>query len=207
MINTMDYWASKHPDKRLHLSEDPRQSVSFVILEGNTQTAGRSAYVKTFTQERRAEATEFHHWDESHISLRMDTNLYDPYSFDPGWWMKRFMKPGELLRCATNCSTWYKLSDCSIIRSHRAPFTNKLLGRTLHYNAGGDLGVLNIIRLHYHWGAHSRQEVFYYSNEWGFFQWDWLEPDGTLVMRKCFNRVTTNPVQPPANPCYLRVNK
>src|ERR1043165_7821800 len=82
VIDTLDFFVTKHPGVALTGSHNHSQVVS-----GNT-----SYYVKWS-----GEAFEVHTWDDNFIYLAED-HSWKPsvsYTFSPGIWMKRYMRVGE----------------------------------------------------------------------------------------------------------------
>jgi hypothetical protein len=219
-VDTLSYFLSDHPDSAL-LGEaadahDPDARGHPLSLSVD----GREAYYVKW----HANAYERFTWDGEHIYLKEDHTWTDaadgrvkPHAFLPGVWMKRRMRVGEQVDMGGNQMQLLYRGDCRPGRRARLGYQTVLEARRPRFEAGGDLGVQDVIVLRYDYSWRTRladragvnaYEKFYYSREWGWIQWE-LYRDADrhadpppLVRRMRFNRRAPAPLRPNlANTC------
>jgi hypothetical protein len=180
LINTLDYFLSDHPDVGLTGSHPLSQ----------TRDGNAVYYVKWGDT-----SYERHVWDENYIYLQEDHSEapVQPYTFTPGIWMKRHMRVGESLSFLTGENTIQFFTDsCEPVSTNSGPY-KYIMTLEQHipdFNAGGDLGVQDVIVLIYDYrpaGA-ANYEKFYYSKEWGWIRWENIDAAGNIVQVSEFNR-------------------
>ena len=178
-IDTLDYFVTKHPDKAL----TGTHALSQTIVGNSSYYAKAGAPDKFF---------EYHTWDNNYVYLTEDTA---GYTFSPGIWMKRKMAVGEKLDEPGNLIRRYDNNvDCNYQSVPQPfPYSMTLLDH-IKFDIGGDLGNQDVIRLKYDYssGANSDYEIFYYSKEWGWIQWEYYH-NGSLVSKSVFNKIDPNP--------------
>lgn len=178
VIDTLDYFISKHKDKGVGGTHPLSQTV-----DGNI-----SYYVKFANPQ----AFEVHKWDDNYIYLVEDHRSAEKltYNFSNGLWMKRRMKVGEYV-FASNKIQWYsfdegtkKCSKSGIASSYG--YSTKLEAHFPKFDLGGGFGVQDVIVLKYDYNGPG-SEKFYYSKEWGWVKWE-LYDNNTLVKTSTFNK-------------------
>jgi Ig-like domain from next to BRCA1 gene len=225
VIDTLSYFLSDHPETALvgetyeagHPNA-PSHPLSQTI-EGNA-----SYYVKWHPN-----AYEYYAWDDDSIYLREDRSWTDaadgnrqkPQAFAPGLWMKRRMRVGEEIDMGANQIHLVYRADCRPGRALRLGYKTVLEARIPRFDAGGELGLQDVIVLRYDYslrtGIPDRQRVnayekFYYSREWGWIQWEYYQDDDlqknppTLKKRFRCNRRAPHKLAPNlANTCNRAV--
>jgi len=194
LINTLDYFISKHLDKGLGGSHNQNQ-----VIRGST-----SYYVKW-----QSNAFEIHTWDDQNIYLTEDHSWKktQAYSFQPGIWMKRTMQVGESIDQQANWGLYFNIPACGIADVHPLPYTMTLEAHVPEYNMGGDLGAQDVIVLKYDYSNAANPgnfERFYYSHEWGWVKWELYQQD-SLVKTSSFNIIHDHPLAPEiASSCTAR---
>ncbi len=188
IIDTLDYFVSKHLDKTLNGSHNQNQ-----VVAGNI-----SYYVKW-----EAAVYEVHTWDDDYIYLREDHGWqYDKgYAFRPGRWMKRSMKIGEAIAEPNNLGYYFNYNGCELTNVSPAPYTMVLEKHVARYNMGGDLGRQEVIVLKYDYSTENTPgnfERFYYSKEWGWVKWE-LYNHNKLIKTSIFNEISDPPTVPDIN--------
>jgi hypothetical protein len=154
IIDTLDYFVRNNPNQ--NLKSGTGENLSEVVY-GNG-----SFYVKSYSG-----SYEYHTWDNDYIYLKQDS---PSYFFSPGKWMKRHMKIGESIDMTTNIITRYQAGTCTRNTPTTFSYVNTLEKHISNYNAGGDLGIQDVIVLRYDYGNES--ERFYYSKNWGWIRWE-----------------------------------
>ena len=220
-IDTLSYFLSHHPETALVGDTEepghpnPGTHPLSLTVEGNA-----AYYVKWHPN-----AYEHYAWDDDAIYLREDRSWTDtadenrqkPQAFSPGLWMKRRMRVGEEIDMGQNQVHLVYRRDCRPGRLTRLGYRTVLEARIPRFDAGGDLGVQDVIVLRYDYslrtGIPDRQRVnsyekFYYSREWGWIQWEYYQDDDlqknppTLRKRFRCNRKAARKLAPNlANTC------
>lgn len=169
-INTLDYFLTKHPDKKLYGPNGKGFIGDFgnQIVEGN-----RSYFVKWDPY-----SYEIHEWDDNYIYIKEDHSRGNipAYYHVPGLWMKRKMKVGEKLDLSSNQNYYFKETQnnfCIPNGSQNSPYIMTLESHIPDYDLGGDLGRQDIIVLRFDYCSLSNgYEKYYYSKEWGWVGWE-----------------------------------
>lgn len=189
-IDMLDYMISKHAVGK---STEPKST-------GVTEWVGANFWYDAKTW---VGAYEYRTWDNNYIYLKQDTSIgpgnipanvsnAKSYRFEPGVWAKRFMNVGESVEMPANQLTWYD-GNCQSINSWTHPYTMTLENHIGNYNAGGDLGVQDVIVLRYQYGT--SYEKFFYSHEWGWIRWEEYV-NNAFTRSADFNNITTNLLEP-----------
>jgi hypothetical protein len=218
-IDTLSYFLSDHPETALvgDTYEGDRKTGSHPLSQ--TLEGQASYYVKWHPN-----AYEHYSWDDDYIYLKEDHSWIDaadgrpkPQAFIPGVWMKRHMRVGEEIDMGANQSKLIYRGDCRPGRTSRLGYKTVLEARIPRFDAGGDLGLQDVIVLRYDYslrtGIPDRQRVnsyekFYYSREWGWIQWEYYHDEDlqkdppTLRQRFRCNRRAAHKLEPNlANTC------
>jgi hypothetical protein len=218
VIDTLSFFVSHHPEAALTgdafdaSDAGARPHTLSQTVEGNT----------SYSVKWHPNAYELHSWDDEYIYLKEDhtftdaaqDNRAEPYGMKPGVWMKRRMKVGEVLDMGTNRRRILFGDDCQPGPWTPLSYKVSLEGHFPHFDAGGDLGMQDVIVLRYDYsrwtGLPDRQgfngyEKFYYSKEWGWFQWEYFQDDNLArnppPLKKWVrcNRKTAQKLQPNLN--------
>jgi Ig-like domain from next to BRCA1 gene len=220
-IDTLSYFLSHHPETALEGdTEEPGHPNAGAHPLSLTVDGSAAYYVKWHPN-----AYEHYSWDDDAIYLREDRSWTDtadesrqkPQAFSPGLWMKRRMRVGEEIDMGHNQVHLVYRRDCRPGRLTRLGYKTVLEARIPRFDAGGDLGLQDVIVLRYDYslrtGIPDRQHVnsyekFYYSREWGWIQWEYYQDDDlqksppTLRKRFRCNRKATRKLVPNlANTC------
>jgi Ig-like domain from next to BRCA1 gene len=190
VIDTLSYFLSHHPETALvgdtYEAGNPNAPSHPLSL---TVDGSAAYYVKWHPN-----AYEYYSWDDDSIFLREDRSWTDaadenrpkPQSFSPGLWMKRRMRVGEEIDMGQNVVHLVYRRDCRPGRTTRLGYKTVLEARIPRFDAGGDLGLQDVIVLRYDYslrtGIPDRQRVnsyekFYYSREWGWIQWEYYQDE------------------------------
>jgi hypothetical protein len=190
VIDTLSYFLSDHPETALvgdtyePGNPNPGAHPLSQTVEGNA-----SYYVKWHPN-----AYEYYSWDDDYIYLREDRSWTDaadgnrpkPHAFDPGLWMKRRMRVGEEIDMGANQKQLIYRGDCRPGRKTRLGYKMVLEERIPRFDAGGELGLQDVIVLRYDYSLRTGipdrlsvncYEKFYYSREWGWIQWEYYQDD------------------------------
>lgn len=201
-IDTLEFFLSKHEDKELITDDGGRHS---------QRTIGNSVFRIKWGD---PQSHEYFTWDDQYIYLRYDNTWGEDsahagatsYEFAEvpgmgGRWMKRKMRVGEVINVdSANAQIWHT-PDCAVHSRHHLKYTNTLEAHNPQYNAGGDLGIQDVIILRYQWGPTS-YERFFFSKEWGWIRWEFYQ-DGQLKNVAVMNKISPCP---PINPQPKCVN-
>lgn len=209
-IDTLDYFLSDHPETALvgdtydaARPEAPTHPLSLTV-EGQ-----HAYYVKWHPN-----AYEHYAWDDEYVYLKEDRSFTDaadenrlkPHAFTDGRWLRRRMRVGEVIDSSANQIRLVYRGDCREGRTSRLGYKAVLEARLPAFDAGGEIGVQDVIVLRYDYsfrtGIPDRARVnsyekFYYSREWGWIQWELYQDDDlgkdppTLRKRFRCNRSTS----------------
>ena len=190
-IDTLSYFLSHHPETALvGDTEEPGRPNAGSHPLSLTLDGKAAYYVKWHPN-----AYEHYSWDDDSIYLREDRSWTDaadgnrqkPLALDPGVWMKRRMRVGDEIDMGANQTQLvYRAADCRPGRRARLGYKMVLEDRIPRFDAGGELGLQDVIVLRYDYslrtGIPDRQQVnsyekFYYSREWGWIQWEYYQDD------------------------------
>jgi hypothetical protein len=188
-VDTLSYFLSRHPETALVGSTyEPGNPNAGTHPLSLTVVGNRAYYVKWHPN-----AYEHYSWDDDFIYLREDRSWTDgadgrvkPHGFDPGRWMKRRMRVGEEIDMGQNHMQLVYRGDCRPGRRSPLGYKAVLEARIPRFDAGGDLGLQDVIVLRYDYslrtGIPARARVnsyekFYYSREWGWIQWEYYQDD------------------------------
>ncbi len=179
-IDMLDYFLSDHPGSGLTGTHPLSQTID-----------GKSAYYVKWA----AENYEYYTWDDKFIYLREDHSgaPVQPYTFTPGIWMGRYMEVGDSLNYLSGENTiQFFDKDCQPVSTNSGPYhySMTLQSHITDFDAGGDLGIQDIIVLVYDYRPAGAQnyEKFYYSKEWGWIKWENVDGTGTVVQTSVFNK-------------------
>lgn len=197
-IDTLDYFITNHQDKGLD-GDHTENYTDFTNGHPMSQTilGNRSYYVKWAS-----EVFEIHSWDTENIYLNEDHSgaPVSIYTFNPGVWLKRSMKVGDVITGSSNTIQWYD-NSCKKGATDNFPIQVTLEKHDPNYNVGGDLGTQDVIVVKYDssvgltTGVYER---FYYSKEWGWVRWEeYSKSTGSLTSRRTFNKIIS-PIKPSA---------
>lgn len=187
-IDTLDFFITDHLDQALGGTHNMSHFLS-----------GNNYYNVNWS----ADSFMVHTWDSNYIYLKEDHSIgpIPAYTFTPGTWMKRFMRVGEKITVSNNMLQWYD-SSCNTTSRQSFPYSVTLESHIPNYNAGGDLGVQDVIVLKYEYAG--GMERNYYSREWGFILWEEYDSLGQpTVNRSIFNQNTGSSPIVPARACMF----
>jgi hypothetical protein len=190
MIDTLSFFLSDHPETALVGDIDELGNPNAGSHPLSLSVEGNAAYYVKW----HPNAYEYYSWDDEYIYLKEDRSWSDaaddnrvkPQAFAPGFWMKRRMRVGEEIDMGANQTHLVYRRDCRPGRMARLGYKTVIEARIPRFEAGGDLGVQDVIVLRYDYslrtGIPDRQRVnsyekFYYSREWGWIQWEYYQDD------------------------------
>ncbi len=172
----------------------------------NQTLAGNTAYYVKWA----SDSYEIYTYDNNYIYLSEDHSgspVPGSYTFSNGKWLKISMKVGEQINAQDNMIQNYIVNSASCVPSTKAsfPYTTTLLEHIPKYDAGGQLGIQDVIVVLYDYRTSgvSDYEKSYYAKGLGWIKWE-LYRNNTLIQTSSFNQFSNATPLPPAlgNSCF-----
>ncbi len=143
-------------------------------------------------------------YDSNYIYLKEDSTAQYPYSFTNGKWLKRFMNIGEQINVTNNLEIGYSTSTCNVFITRGWPYTITLENYYPSYDAGGNLGNVEVIVVKYDWTQASGTNIphierEYYAKGYGIFKWE-EEINGQITRSTTTPYIIDNTINPPPLP-------
>ena len=198
VIDTLSYFLTTHPDHTLidSVNSPPTAAPYLRQIQINGQN-------KAYFTKWDPSGTEIYTWDNNNIYLVEDHSASPPNTAAPAFppsnvWMKRQMTLGVgQISPATGLLQQYIANPYGCTPSTTLPWSATLAieGHVPAFNAGGDLGVQDVIIFRNDWG--SAFERTYWSHQWGWIRWESYVA-GDLVPRQVANfNIDGNKQTPP----------
>jgi hypothetical protein len=163
--------------------------------------SGNNIYLEKWLNERQI---VHYTYDSENIYMKDDSTSLNPYAFRPGIWAKRFMQVGETIDMSANLINQFSGSCQPKLTGQSFPYKNTLESHFPAYNAGGQLGTVDVIVIKYDWAPlypDARVEREYYAKGYGIFRWEYWQ-DGVLNQVANLNTISNNPPIPPNPLCF-----
>lgn len=212
LIDTLSFFKrqnfSQYPNININYSPTELMEVPTLMprtLQFDQFISGNDIYLEKY---RDPTQVVRYSYDNNYIYLKEDSSGQHPYSFSSGRWLKRFMQVGEVIDESNNIITEYSTTTCAITNIKPWPYKITLKEHYSSYNAGGDLGNIEVIVVEYDWtqanGGIPAIEREFYAKGYGIFKWEEYE-GGSLTewgYTPYINDTSSNPPPVPTGICF-----